>query len=141
MRSLGKFMSRRFSEVLNSQNPKIPRDNEETIFDKIVKGEIPCRKVYEDDLVLAFHDISPKAPVHIILIPKSRNGLLNLSTSQASHQALLGHMLIKSSLIAEQQNLKDGWRLISNVGVHGCQSVYHLHFHILGGCQLSWSPS
>lgn len=129
---------RSFSEEIASKVATIPLPNEETIFDKIVQGKVPSTKVYEDDFVLAFRDISPVAPVHIVLIPKLRDGLTSLASAESRHQQILGHLILKASQIAEQENLSEGWRLVSNVGKHGCQSVYHLHFHIIGGRQLSW---
>jgi len=138
-RLMNSGLIRTFSEEAASKVASIPLENEETIFDKIVQGKIPCNKVYEDDLVLAFRDISPMAPAHIVLIPKARDGLTSLSAAEPRHQQILGHLVLKASQIAQQENLSEGWRLISNVGKHGCQSVYHLHFHIIGGRQLTWS--
>ena len=96
--------------------------------------------MYEDDLVLAFRDISPQAPVHIVLIPKNRNGLTRLFVAQENHKELLGHMTWAASEVARREKLDAGWRLVVNDGVLGSQSVYHLHFHILGGRQMAWPP-
>lgn len=137
-KSMFSTILRAFSEELASKSASVPLQNQETVFDKIIQGKLPCTKVYEDEHVLAFRDISPVAPVHIVLIPKVRDGLLNLSTAEPRHQELLGYMLLKASQIANQENLPEGWRLVSNIGKHGCQSVYHLHFHIIGGRQLNW---
>jgi histidine triad (HIT) family protein len=128
------------SEEAKAQSPHIPADDEETLFDKIAKKEINANIVYEDSLVLAFRDINPQAPVHIILIPKNRDGLTRLFVSQERHKALLGHLMWAASEIARQENLSAGWRLVVNDGVEGSQSVYHLHLHILGGRQMSWPP-
>ncbi|KAM3132554.1 hypothetical protein pb186bvf_015367 [Paramecium bursaria] len=111
-----------------------------TIFDKIVAKEIPSKGIYEDELVYAFHDIQPCAPVHIILIPKNRDGLTELSKAEEKHQALLGHLLIAASKVAKIAGLDEGYRIVINNGPQGCQSVYHLHLHIIGGEQLTWPP-
>ncbi|KAJ7517672.1 hypothetical protein O6H91_21G034400 [Diphasiastrum complanatum] len=111
-----------------------------TIFDKIVKKEIPATIVYEDEKVLAFRDINPQAPVHVVLIPKDRDGLTQLSKSDPRHKDILGHLLYSVKVIADQEGLTDGYRVVINDGPNGCQSVYHLHLHILGGRQLKWPP-
>jgi histidine triad (HIT) family protein len=128
------------SESEKAQAPHIPAEDEDTIFDKIAKKQIPSTIVYEDDQVLAFRDISPQAPVHIILIPKNRDGLTRLFVAEDRHKALLGHMLWAASEVARRENLEAGWRLVINDGVQGAQSVYHIHLHILGGRQLNWPP-
>ncbi|CAG9313762.1 unnamed protein product [Blepharisma stoltei] len=128
------------SEVEQAQHPQIPAPNEETIFDKIASKQIPANIVYEDDLVMAFRDISPQAPVHIVLIPKHRDGLTRLLVAEERHKALLGHMMWAASEVARREHLEAGWRLTVNDGVWGSQSVYHLHFHILGGRQMGWPP-
>ena len=111
-----------------------------TIFDKIVKKEIPSTIVYEDDISLAFRDISPQAPTHILVIPKNRDGLDKLSSAEERHKALLGHLLYVCSLVAKQEKLDEGYRIVINCDKHGCQEVFHLHLHILGGKQLTWPP-
>ncbi|OMJ75780.1 hypothetical protein SteCoe_25005 [Stentor coeruleus] len=138
-RSLNNLL-RLFSEQKKALNPIIPKDHEDTLFDKIVRKQIPANIVYEDDLVLAFRDISPQAPTHIVLIPKIRNGLINISAAEERHKEILGHLLIKAAEIAKKEKLDDGWRLVANNGVNACQSVYHLHFHIIGGRPLGWPP-
>ena len=112
---------------------------EVTIFDKIVKGEIPSTKVYEDDLVLAFKDINPAAPVHVLLIPKHRDGLDRLSHAEDRHKALLGHMMVTVPKVAKASGLGD-YRLVINDGARAGQTVFHLHMHILGGGQFTWPP-
>lgn len=101
------------------------------IFCKIVRGEIPCRKVYEDDDMLAFHDIDPWAPVHFLIIPKLH--IVSLAEVDASHQAVLGKIFAKAGELARSQGLTDGFRTVVNSGRIGNQEVYHLHVHILGG--------
>ncbi|GLC40942.1 Histidine triad nucleotide-binding protein 1 [Pleodorina starrii] len=111
-----------------------------TIFDKIVSKEIPANVIYEDDEALAFRDISPQAPVHFLVIPKKRNGLTRLSKATPEHKALLGHLLYVAQLVAMKENLGEGFRVCINDGPNGCQSVYHLHLHVMGGRQLTWPP-
>lgn len=120
---------------------KIPDDGAPTIFDKIVQKQIPSTIVYEDDLALAFRDITPQAPVHILVIPKVRAGLTKLSKAEEAHKPMLGHLLYVAQLVAKQEGLGDsGFRIVINDGPDGCQSVYHLHLHILGGRQMQWPP-
>merc|ERR1712224_630709 len=106
-----------------------------TIFDKILKKEIPSDCVYEDDHAYAFKDIQPQAPVHILVIPKQRSGLTQISKSDLDkdeHTYLLGHLMQVASSIGKKECPK-GFRLVVNDGQEGCQSVYHLHIHVLGG--------
>ncbi|CAM9957265.1 unnamed protein product [Sphacelaria rigidula] len=111
-----------------------------TIFDKIVSKEIPADIVHEDDLCLAFKDINPQAPTHFLVIPKSRDGLTQLSKAVESNKALLGHLMFVAQQVAKEQGLDEGFRVVVNDGVQGCQSVYHLHLHVIGGRQLKWPP-
>lgn len=101
------------------------------LFCKIVLGEIPCTKVYEDDEVLAFHDINPVAPVHFMLIPKLH--LASLADAENSHSALLGRMLLLAPKLAKEQGLDAGFRTVINTGRGGGQEVFHLHIHVIGG--------
>ncbi|MDO8412196.1 MAG: histidine triad nucleotide-binding protein [Gallionellaceae bacterium] len=105
------------------------------IFCKIVRGEIPCRKVYEDDELFAFHDIHPVAPVHFMLIPKLH--LASLQEVNGSHAVLLGKMLVLAAQLATEQGLDDGFRTVINTGRGGGQEVFHLHIHIIGGGHIS----
>ena len=112
-----------------------------TIFDKIIAGDIPCHKVYDDDMVLAFHDVNPVAPVHILVIPKVRSGLTQISNASThEHQKTLGHMMMVASQIGKQYCTNSGFRIVINDGEHGGQSVYHLHIHVIGGRQMQWPP-
>ena len=104
---------------------------EDCLFCKIARGEIPCGKVYEDDEVLAFHDIKPVAPVHILLIPKLH--LASLEAAEEIHAALLGKMLLLVPEIAHKQGLKNGFRTAIHTGKEGGQIIFHLHIHIVGG--------
>lgn len=107
------------------------------LFCKIIAGEIPSTKVYEDEEVLAFRDINPQAPAHILVIPKKHIGGVDELTEE--NAAVVSRIFVKIAEIAKKEGLKDGYRVVSNVGEHGCQSVRHLHFHILGGKQLNGS--
>ncbi|KAJ6870233.1 14 kDa zinc-binding protein [Populus alba x Populus x berolinensis] len=111
-----------------------------TIFDKIINKEIPAKVVYEDDKVLAFRDVAPQAPTHILLIPKVRDGLTGLSKAEERHCEILGQLLYTAKLVAKQEGLEDGYRVVINDGPNGSQSVYHLHLHLLGGRQMNWPP-
>jgi histidine triad (HIT) family protein len=101
------------------------------IFCKIARGEIPSRKVYEDDEVFAFHDINPVAPVHFMLVPKQH--LDSLAQAGEMHAALLGRMLTLAPRLAKEQGLDNGFRTVINTGKGGGQEVFHLHIHIIGG--------
>ena len=101
------------------------------IFCKIARGEIPSKKVFEDEDLFAFHDIHPVAPVHFMVIPKQH--IPSLNEADMSHQAILGKLLVKAGELARNQGLTDGFRTIINTGRIGRQEVYHLHIHIMGG--------
>ncbi len=103
----------------------------ECIFCKIVEGKVPSRKVYEDEQVLAFHDIQPAAPVHFMIIPKAHVG--SLADCGPEHVPVLGHMLAIAARLAREQGSPEGFRTIINTGRIGRQDVYHLHVHIIGG--------
>ncbi|KAG9153747.1 hypothetical protein Leryth_005871 [Lithospermum erythrorhizon] len=107
---------------------------------QIIAKEIPSSIVYEDDRVLAFRDINPQAPVHVLIIPKQRDGLTELGKAEQRHEDILGHLLYASKLVAEKEGIADGFRVVINSGPTACQSVYHLHLHVLGGRQLKWPP-
>ncbi|RZC79374.1 hypothetical protein C5167_003596 [Papaver somniferum] len=111
-----------------------------TRFDKIISKEIPSTIVYEDGKVLAFRDINPQAPVHVIVIPKFRDGLTKLGKAEPRHSEILGHLLYTAKMVAEKEGILDGFRVVVNNGPGGCQSVYHLHLHVLGGRQMKWPP-
>lgn len=110
-----------------------------TLFEKIIEREIPAEIVYEDDLILAFNDINPQAPVHILVIPKKPIPRIDQATPQ--DQQLLGHLILKASQIAKDHNIsQSGFRFVINNGKDGGESVPHLHLHILGGRSLQWPP-
>ena len=110
-----------------------------TIFQKIIDKEIPADIVYEDELSLAFRDISPQAPIHILIIPKKP--IVNIATATPEDKEILGHLLIVAGEIARSENVAEqGYRLVTNINEYGGQSVYHLHIHLLAGRRLSWPP-
>lgn len=117
----------------------MPSDTpQDTIFSKIIRREIPADIVYEDDQCLAFRDITPQAPTHILVIPKKP--IAKLSEAQAEDKALLGHLLFAVSKIAKEQKLENGYRVVINTDEDGGQTVFHLHLHLLGGRSLAWPP-
>ncbi|XP_050367261.1 14 kDa zinc-binding protein [Argentina anserina] len=111
-----------------------------TIFDKIIAKEIPSSIVYEDDKVLAFRDINPQAPVHVVIIPKIRDGLTELGKAESRHVEILGQLMYAAKIVADKEGILHGFRVVINNGPDGCQSVYHLHLHLLGGRQMKWPP-
>ena len=109
-----------------------------TLFEKIIAREIPAVIVYEDDSVLAFRDIHPQAPVHVLIVPKKL--IPRIAEAEADDQQLLGHLLLKAAEVAKKLDLKSGFRLVINNGADGGETVPHLHVHILGGRHLAWPP-
>jgi len=109
----------------------------DTIFGRILRGEIPCDQVYADDLCLAFRDVQPQAPVHVLVIP--REPIPQLSEAQEKHQLLLGHLLLVAAKVAQQEGLED-FRTVINSGAEAGQTVFHLHVHVMGGRPLAWPP-
>jgi len=108
------------------------------LFCKIAAGILPVKRLYEDDLVLAFPDISPQAPVHVLLIPKQH--FTSHAHTTASDTAILGQLLATAREVAKAQGLASGYRLVINTGLDGGQTVEHLHVHLLGGRHLGWPP-
>lgn len=108
------------------------------LFCRIVAGEIPSTAVYQDDLIYAFADIGPKAPVHILVIPREHIG--SLADAGEDKRALLGHLLWAAREIAREKGLAKGYRIVVNTGDDGGQTVNHLHLHLLGGRQMTWPP-
>jgi histidine triad (HIT) family protein len=109
-----------------------------TLFEKIAAREIPAQIVFEDDLVLAFRDIHPQAPTHVLIVPKKP--IPRIAEATADDQKLLGHLLLKAAEVAKQLHLQNGYRLVINNGADGGETVPHLHVHILGGRHLTWPP-
>ena len=113
--------------------------NMSSIFTKIINREIPAVIVYEDDLCISFRDIDPKAPQHILIVPKKE--IKSLADVAEEDAPLLGHLLLKASEIAKEQGISDsGYRIVVNTNKEGGQEVSHLHLHILGGRQMTWPP-
>ena len=108
------------------------------VFCRIVAGEIPARIVHEDELVLAFHDLAPVAPTHLLLVP--RRHIASLAETDPEDAALLGHLLTVSAALARDRQLDGGFRVVTNAGADGGQSVDHLHLHLLGGRAFAWPP-
>ncbi len=108
-----------------------------TIFSKIIAGELPADVVYEDDKALAFRDIHPVAPTHVLVIPKRE--IVNIGESSEDDAELLGHLMIVAGRVAKLENLTD-FRVVTNSGAGAGQSVFHLHLHVIGGRSLSWPP-
>jgi histidine triad (HIT) family protein len=110
-----------------------------TLFEKIIAREIPAAIVYEDDSVLAFRDIHPQAPKHVLIVPKKL--IQRLAEAQADDEKVLGHLLLKAAEVADKVGLKkSGYRLVINNGADGGETVPHLHIHILGGRHMAWPP-
>lgn len=109
-----------------------------TVFQKIIDREIPADIVHEDELCLAFRDINPRAPTHVLVIPKKP--IASLDHLDDGDQALIGHLLLVVRDLARQLGLNNGYRLVANCGSDGGQEVAHLHFHLLGGRRLTWPP-
>jgi histidine triad (HIT) family protein len=110
-----------------------------TLFEKIVAREIPAQIVYEDDLVIAFRDIKPGAPVHVLIVPKK--SIPRIAEAKPEDNAVLGHLMLKAAHVAEKMGLgSSGYRLVVNNGPDAGESVPHLHMHILGGRTLAWPP-
>ena len=111
----------------------------ETIFSLILSGDVPADIVYEDELSVAFRDINPQAPVHILVIP--RTPIRSLAHASEDDTSLLGHLMRVCSVVAEAEGLDaDGYRVVTNIGRHGGQTVEHIHLHLLGGRTMSWPP-
>ena len=111
----------------------------DNVFARILRKEIPAKVVHEDERCLAFHDIAPQAPTHVLVLPKQP--LISIDGAKPADAALLGHLLLVAAEIARKQNLaKEGYRIVINTGGNGGQSVFHLHVHILGGRALAWPP-
>lgn len=108
------------------------------LFCNIVKGQIPSEKVYEDNDVYAFKDVNPEAPVHILIIPKRH--IKSVDELEETDKELVGHIFLVAKKLAKENKLENGYRIVSNIGEEGGQSVKHLHFHLLGGRSFNWPP-
>ncbi|XP_053948083.1 adenosine 5'-monophosphoramidase HINT1 isoform X2 [Anastrepha ludens] len=123
------------SEVEKAQTASAADD---TIFGKILRKEIPCNFIHEDEKCVAFHDINGQAPTHFLVIP--RKPIAQLSLATGDDKELLGHLMLVGAKVAKELGLDKGYRVVINNGQHGAQSVYHLHLHFLGGRQMQWPP-
>jgi histidine triad (HIT) family protein len=112
-------------------------DSNPTVFGKILRGEIDAPRVYEDEYCIAFKDLQPQAPVHLLVIPRLH--LAGLNEADAGQEALLGHLLLVASQVAKEAGLA-AWRTVINTGAEAGQTVFHLHLHVIGGRPLSWPP-
>jgi diadenosine tetraphosphate (Ap4A) HIT family hydrolase len=110
------------------------------IFCGIAQGEIPSEIVYEDEEIIAFKDLQPQAPVHVLIIPKKHLASLDDITESDEDKELIGHLMSKVHVIAERLGLSNGYRLVANTGEDGLQTVQHLHFHLVGGRKMTWPP-
>lgn len=128
---------RDFAPVQNFPDCIIPT-MPDTIFAKIIRREIPATFVHEDDKCVAFRDVNPQAPTHILIVPKE--SIATLSEADANHQSLLGHLLLTAKNLAAQLGLGDGYRLVINNGAAAGQTVFHLHVHLLAGRSFKWPP-
>lgn len=112
--------------------------DENCLFCKIVGGEIPSNKLYEDDICYAFYDIDPQAPTHFLVVPKEH--IASAAEVNEENEAIVGHIFTVIARLAKEQGFADGFRVVSNVGESGGQSVKHLHFHVLSGRDMTWPP-
>lgn len=121
------------------QSPSSPGDRaaSDTIFGRILRGEIPCDAVYSDAQCLAFRDVNPQAPVHVLVIP--RQPIPTLAEAELADQELLGHLLLVAAQVARQEGLAS-WRTVINSGAEAGQTVFHLHVHVIGGRPMDWPP-
>ncbi len=110
------------------------------LFCKIVNGEIPAKKIFEDDYAIAFRDINPQAPIHVLVVPRKHSASLAEVGATAEDKALLGHLLALVDQIARAEHLVQGYRTVINTGPDGGQTVDHLHLHLLGGRAMHWPP-
>jgi histidine triad (HIT) family protein len=109
------------------------------LFCRIIAGEIPSKKVYEDNLAFAFHDINPQAPTHVLIVPKKH--IASLNEASQKDQELLGHLTLVASELADQLGVvAGGYRMVINTGAGAGQSVWHIHVHLLGGRVMGWPP-
>ena len=111
---------------------------QDTIFSKIIRREIPADIVYEDETTLAFKDINPQAPIHILVIPKKP--IPSLADATSEDHILMGNLLLTAKQVAQEQGIQNGYRVVINNGIDAGQTVFHLHLHILGGRPMQWPP-
>ena len=112
--------------------------SEDCLFCKIQAGEIPCKKAYENEEIFAFHDINPQAPVHVLVIP--RKHIVSLDDASNDDGELLGRVLFSIKRLARELGVSSGYRVVTNIGGSAGQSVFHIHFHLIGGREMGWPP-
>jgi histidine triad (HIT) family protein len=112
--------------------------NTDCLFCKILAGEIPANRIYEDEFCIAFPDINPQAPTHLLILPKEH--IASQAKALPEHKLLLGHLLMAAADLAQAQKLSKGYRVVINTGDDGGQTVHHLHVHLLGGRHMDWPP-
>ncbi len=112
--------------------------NDDCLFCKIIAGKIPSKKVYEDEKVYVFEDINPKAPTHVLIIPKRH--VVDLKHATAEDAEIIGYCHLVAAKIGRERGIEDGYRTVYNVGPRSGQSVFHLHLHLFGGRDLTWPP-
>ena len=132
------FRDKRVRKIFISLEGSLRSHAMETIFSKIINREIPADIVYEDDICLAFRDVNPQAPMHILVIPKQ--AIPQLSEARDEDREVLGHLLLAANRVAASEGYGDAYRLIVNNGEGAGQTVFHLHVHILGGRGFTWPP-
>ncbi len=113
-------------------------NNSDCLFCKILAGEIPANRAFEDEFCIAFPDINPQAPTHFLIVPKEH--IASQAKAMAEHEPLLGHLLAAAANLARAQKLDKGYRVVINTGDDGGQTVHHLHVHLLGGRAMKWPP-
>ncbi|XP_030844369.1 histidine triad nucleotide-binding protein 1 [Strongylocentrotus purpuratus] len=127
------------ASILASEARKAdPKKDKPNVFTKIINKEIPADIIYEDDQCIAFRDVNAVAPTHFLVIP--RKEIPCISEAGDEDTPLLGHLMTVARKLADKEPLEDGYRVVINNGQHGCQSVYHLHVHVIGGRQMKWPP-
>ena len=136
--SCQQLIRRNLSDEVSKAKQTLHSSNQPTIFSKIISKEIPANIIHEDEKCLCFHDVSPQAPIHFLVIPKKP--IPQLSKADDSDSQLLGYLLNTARKVASKLELDEGYRVVINNGVHGAQSVYHLHIHVMGGRQMNWPP-
>jgi histidine triad (HIT) family protein len=119
-------------------NPQVSEPASNCLFCRIIRGEIPSKKVYEDEYLFAFEDVNPQAPTHVLIIPKKH--FAGLKEAQVEDAEIIGRCHLAAAEIARRRNLEHGYRTVTNVGPGAGQSVFHLHVHLLGGRALGWPP-
>ena len=136
---MGNYARRRRAKRMEREAAEA--DDDATVFDLIMDGTVHANIIYEDEVCIAFFDSLPVAPVHILVVPKSRDGLISLAGSEEQHKLLLGHLMWAAGQVAAQVGIAEkGFRTIVNSGRDAGQTIEHLHLHVLGGRQMSWPP-